>query len=64
MPRRLVVSPDVRQLLEAAGYVWDEKRDAWVEPRTKRELNPDIAASMTPDQIRHWIAAAAGRPPA
>jgi hypothetical protein len=54
---------DNRKLLEAAGYAWDEDRDAWVHPRTRRELAGRIARTMTEEQLTAWLKAGAGRPP-
>jgi hypothetical protein len=55
---------DNRRLLEAAGYAWDTDRDAWVDPKTKRELDGRIARTMTEDQLKKWLKAGAGRPQA
>jgi hypothetical protein len=51
-----------RRLLEAAGYAWDDQRDAWVHPKTRRELDGRIARGMTEEQLTAWLKAGAGRP--
>ena len=63
MPKRYMVPPNIRRLLEEAGYVWDEARQEWVNPASKRELDPVIAASLTAEQINSWIAAGRDRKP-
>ena len=63
MPRRQLVSSDVRALLESAGYIWTKDADSWSHPRLQRELNVDVAAIMTAEQVKEWIAAGQGREP-
>ena len=56
--RSATVAADVRRLLEEGGYAWDEQRQQWIHPVSKRALDPAIAASLTAGRI------AAGRWPA
>ncbi len=55
--------PDSRKLPEQAGYAWDEERDAWVHPRTRRELDGRIARALLPEPLEKWIKEGEGRPP-
>jgi acyl transferase domain-containing protein len=62
MPKRYTAAPEVRRLLDEAGYAWDEQRH-WVHPVSKRELDPAIAASLTVEQVTIRIAAGRDRKP-
>jgi hypothetical protein len=63
MPKRYTVAADIRRLLEEAGYAWDEQRQEWTHPVSKRELDPAIAATLTAEQVVVWIAAGRDRKP-
>jgi hypothetical protein len=58
--------PDLRELLEHAGYVFDANIGAWIRrgehpsPLTGRMLDADIAARLTREQITAWIKAGEG----
>ena len=64
MPKRAMVSPQVRELLDAAGYAWDEQRELWSHGRSNRALDPTIAAALSVEQVKTWIAAGRDREPA
>lgn len=55
--------PAIRDMLEAAGYVWDDGVDGWVRPGEEhglfrgRLLDGAIAAGLTAEQVREWIKA-------
>lgn len=51
MRKRYTAAPEVRRLLDEAGYVWDEQRQGWSHPVSKRELDVAIAARLTAEQI-------------
>ena len=55
-----ILAPDVHRLLESAGYAWNDGTGIWQHPVTKRALAGAMAASMTSDQVREWIAAGVG----
>ena len=64
MLKRAMVSPEVRELLDAAGYVWDELRELWSHGKLNRDLDPTVAAALSVEQVKTWIAAARNREPA
>jgi hypothetical protein len=45
-----------RRLLEAAGYVWDERMGDWSHPKSGRKLGGRIASVLTLEQLATWIA--------
>jgi hypothetical protein len=53
--------PAIRELLEQAGYVWDQGAEGWVRRGEKpdlfhgRLLDGAIAATLTAAQVREWI---------
>ena len=55
--------PAIRELLEHAGYVWDDAAEGWVRRGEKRDLfrgrllDGAIAGSLTPEQVAEWIKA-------
>jgi hypothetical protein len=46
-----------RQILTAAGYVFDAKLNLWTHAQLDRALDGNIAAILTKEQISEWIAA-------
>jgi hypothetical protein len=63
MPNRFTASTEVRALLEASGYTWDERWQQWVHVVSKRQLDPAVAATLTAEQVVVWIAAGRDRKP-
>jgi hypothetical protein len=45
------------RLLEAAGYVWKPALNLWTHAQLDRALDGNIAAILTCEQVRAWIAA-------
>ena len=46
-----------RQLLEAAGYVFNSELNLWINGQLDRALDGKIAATLTTEQVGAWIAA-------
>jgi hypothetical protein len=52
-----LTNDDADVLLRGAGYVLAPEFHVWSHPELKRELDADIAALLTLDQLVEWIAA-------
>ena len=63
MAAKPTIHPDLRALLERAGYVWDEQYGEWSHPRSRRCLDGGIAAGLTRQQLIVWIKTGEGREP-
>ena len=51
-------APENQALLEAAGYVFQSEFSLWTHPALDRALDANVAAMLTPQQLRRWICSA------
>ena len=48
--------PECRQMLEAAGFTYDERLDAWFNLPDERAIACDRVADRSPEGLAEWLA--------
>jgi hypothetical protein len=49
------------ELLGAAGYVFDRVYCRWEDPTSGRQIDAEVAAMLTREQLAGWIGRGVGR---
>ena len=50
------LNPELRRMLEAAGFTYDKRLDAWFSLDACRVIAFDRLADMTPERLAAWLA--------